>query len=153
MQNGSTLVWQLAALSTANPGTDWDRVLMTDGQLSLAAGTVLGLEFIDGASGPAAGDPFWNSPRRWKNIIDLTVTATNPSGFLDLAINNSPWAQVGSFDTVVAQSGSGIDLVWNPVPEPEGIVLTIVGAAGLLVLGQRKGLWRHFAAAGSRRAA
>jgi hypothetical protein len=129
LQNGSHFEWELAALDTASP-TNWDRLTLTGGQLSIAAGAVLDLEFIGSATAPSAV-PFWAVSHRWNNIIDLTGSATNPTGFVDFQINNSPWAQFGAFDTLPAQLGRGVDLVWTPVPEPASWALFLAGA-GLL---------------------
>ncbi|MEX0679632.1 MAG: autotransporter-associated beta strand repeat-containing protein [Pirellulales bacterium] len=132
-QNGSHFAWELAALSTANPALDWDQIVLTGGQLSILSGAGLDLAFIESATAPNGGAPFWASPHRWNNILDLTGTATNPTGFVDFLINNSPWSQVGVFDTVAAQSGFGVDLVWNPVPEPSSWLLLFFGANALWI--------------------
>jgi hypothetical protein len=137
IENGSQYAWQLTDLTTANPGIDWDQLVMTDGELALAAGAVLDLEFIDSASAPDSGAPFWTSPRRWNNIVDLTGTATNPSAFVEFVIDNSPWVDFGTFDTQAAQFGDGIDLVWNPVPEPATWLLFVTAAAAMMIAKSR----------------
>ena len=141
LRNGSQFVWELAALSTANPGIDWDQMTLTGGNLSILSGAVLDLTFIGSATAPDVSAPFWASGHRWDNILDLTGTATNPTEFVNLQINNASWAQLGMFDTVAAQTGLGIDLVWNPVavPEPTSWVLLFIGATGVWIVRR----WAH----------
>jgi autotransporter-associated beta strand protein len=133
LQSGSHYNWELGSLSTANPGTDWDQIGVTGGQLSILSGAILNPEFIGSALAPNSGDPFWHTSHDWNNIISLTGTATNPTGFVHFTIDNSQWVQFGSFSTIAAQSGMGVDLVWTPVPESASCLLLVVGAATLWI--------------------
>jgi hypothetical protein len=68
--------WQLAALSTSNPGDDFG-MLTVGGNLSLGNASKLLLDFSAlGADGPNGTNAFWDTDHSWK-IID---TATNTSG-------------------------------------------------------------------------
>jgi fibronectin-binding autotransporter adhesin len=133
LQNGltttaaSTVHWELAANTTGGPGTNWDRVSQTGGILNVDPATVLVLSFIGTATTPNTADPFWQTNRRWDNIIDLTGTATNGGG-TTFVIDNSRWLSAGSFSTMPAVVGSGIALAWTPVPEPVGMLLVCAGA-------------------------
>jgi fibronectin-binding autotransporter adhesin len=136
LQNGSHYSWELSALSTANPGSNWDQIVVSGGPLSILSGAILDPKFIGSALAPNTGDPFWHSPHVWNNVINLTNTATNPTGFVNFMINNSAWSQSGFFSAESAHSGLGVDLVWNPVPEPAAWALLFLGAPALWIVGR-----------------
>lgn len=103
---GANLVWQLAALSTENPGVGFDFVSITGGNLALGGQSKLTLDFDLLAANlrpdHATPDPFWSSNHSWK-IIDASsnIGGTN---FVHLA--NASFA-TGVFTTVV---GADADL-------------------------------------------
>jgi hypothetical protein len=51
---GGTNVWELAALTTAGEGVNFDQIILTDGNLALGANARLRLSFINSASAPNA---------------------------------------------------------------------------------------------------
>ncbi len=138
LQSGSHYTWELGALSTLSPGSNWDQLGLTGGQLSILSGATFDPKFIGSADTPNMGDLFWHSSHRWNNVIDLTGTATNPTGFVSFTIDNSLWAQSGFFTSAPAQFGLGVDLVWNPVPEPSTWALLAMGAGALLFRRRRR---------------
>jgi len=141
LQNTSVFKWELGALTTSDP-TNWDRLELTGGPLSVLSGAKLEVDFVGSASGPNSGAAFWNNTKRWGNVIDLGQFATNPTGAFQFLIDNSPWSQYGAFSTTLAQSGAGIDLVWTPVPEPATWVLALAGIATLYGVTKRRRLSR-----------
>ena len=140
LQSGSHFKWELDAFTTAGPGSDWDQVGITGGQLSISSGAILNPTFISSATSPAADDAFWNSSHRWSHIIDLSGSATNPTGFVNFTINNSQWAQFGAFTTIASSSGLGVDLMWTAAPEPASWVLWILGFSLLWLLRRAHGI-------------
>jgi autotransporter-associated beta strand protein len=126
---GSTHLWELAANTTGGAGTNWDRVVVTGGTLSVNSAAILLPSFIGTATAPSSSDPFWQMTQRWDNIIDLTGTAINGGGSAFI-IDNTPWLSAGTFMTIPAVVGGGVALVWTPVPEPLYILL-VAGAAGI----------------------
>lgn len=119
---GATYLWELAANTTSGPGSNWDRIVLTGGSLSINTAAVFVPGFIGDASTPDASIPFWQVSRRWDNIIELTGTASNLGGSA-FTIDNSLWSSAGSFSTMPATVGNGIALVWTPVPEPLHLLL------------------------------
>ena len=130
----SIYFWELGSNTITGPGSNWDRISMTAGNLTVTAGSVLIPAFIGSATLPNLSDAFWAGTRRWDNIIDLTGSATNLSGAVAFTIDNSVWLSQGSFSTIQAVSGSGIALLWTPsvIPEPATMALLFgsLGAAG-----------------------
>ena len=82
--------WDLAALSTINPGTDSDRIVVTAGNLSVSPTAVLELSFLNGTD-PTA-NVFWAAGHTWADIIDLAGAASNTGGTGTLSIDNSAWS-------------------------------------------------------------
>lgn len=73
---GGTNVWELAALSEAGEGANFDQLVLTAGNLTLGGSAKLQLSFIGAATPPVTTNAFWQGIRLWK-IISLTGAATN----------------------------------------------------------------------------
>jgi autotransporter-associated beta strand protein len=125
-----TYSWELGALSTANPGIDFDTITVTAGNVDLT-GASLALNL--GAFAPSA-DVFWTSSQTWSGII-LNAGAGSLSGSF-AAIDNSSWSSLGSFSTVI--DGNDVNLVWTAVPEPGAAVLAVLGVLGMGIALRRK---------------
>ena len=159
MSAGSVFEWELGALSTSDPGVNFDQVVV-GGNLVLGGTSSLNLDFTLpslAAADPNAGDPFWNSPHSWK-IID-TTTNTGSTNFA--SITNGTWS-LGHFTTTVGAGadagdiflnylvpGSGSALGTAAVPEPAIWMLAAFGALGSLLFRTRSFSWglSHGAAA------
>ncbi|MBN2215795.1 MAG: hypothetical protein JW719_00325 [Pirellulales bacterium] len=119
---GANVIWNLAALSEANPGTDFD-TLTVSGDMTLGATSTLTLDFAvlpeELRPDYATPDVFWGSDRSWK-IVDVDDAAILTGDFATLV--NDSFAGVGTFDTRV--SGNEIfldfDSVYNPLPPVPG---------------------------------
>ncbi|MCC6127238.1 MAG: autotransporter-associated beta strand repeat-containing protein, partial [Pirellulales bacterium] len=119
------MVWDLAALSTANPGTDFDRLSV--GNLTLGGASTLNLNFslLPAAMRPnaVAPDLFWTSNHSWK-IIDAAANAggTNFAGYLNNLVT------AGQFTTSVGAGADAGDIFldYTVIPYDE---LTWVGGA------------------------
>lgn len=132
---GGTMNWDLAALSTSNPGTDFD-TLAISGEVSLAESSQLALNFdlLDPSLRPDAATPsaFWLTPHTWK-IIDAEVNSGNTS-FAGIAPATTPagW----SFTTSLGTGADAGDIFLNYVPEPSTITLLILTAMSGVVWGR-----------------
>jgi len=128
MVMSGTYVWDLAALSTSNPGTDFDIITVPLGDVDVT-GATLGLAL--GSLTPSA-IPFWQTNQVWESIINNTGSGLLIGNFA--AIDNSAWSSLGGFSTVV--DGNDVDLVWTAVPETNFI--SIIGCLGILSLFRRR---------------
>jgi hypothetical protein len=141
---GSSVIWQLGAFSTTTPGTDFDQIVINNGDLTLGGTSNLTLDF-GLVSDPNGGDPFWNSAHSWK-VIDTTGNTGNTNF---ASITNGTFTP-GHFTTTVGTGadagdiflnyvlgGSGASLTTGAVPEPAALMLLALGALGLLSVRKR----------------
>jgi autotransporter-associated beta strand protein len=117
-------IWDLASLSTEGPGTNYDTLTVTIGNV-LITGATLSLNMGDNAQSQVA---FWQTDHVWEGIINNTGSGTL-TGYFE-PIDNSEWLSLGYFWT--SQSGNDVDLRWTVVPEPSAAILAGLGAIGLL---------------------
>jgi hypothetical protein len=133
LNNGLTLAgtyaWDLASLSTANPGSDFDIITIHAGDVDLT-GASLGLNL--GANAPSAV-PFWSVDQTWMGILSHTGPGSLTGSFA--AIDNTPWSTLGAFST--SQTGNDLNLVWTAIPEPGSLSL-VSGLATLALLRRRR---------------
>ena len=126
---GATYLWELAALSTANPGTTFDTLTLTAGDATIS-GAILQLNL--GAYAPG-NLPFWQTNQTWSGILNNTGTGALTGSFA--AIDNSPWSALGAFTT--SNVGNDVNLVWTTaIPEPT--VTLLAGGMCLLALRRRR---------------
>jgi fibronectin-binding autotransporter adhesin len=124
LQSDATYKWSLAALSTSNPGVDFDRFIMEAGALSINSGADFKFDFGTGIA-PSA-DAFWKANHLWEDIIRVNAPGTiAAAGFFDL--DNTPYQAFGEFSIV--SDASGYDLIWTAVPEPGSVTLLLGGVA------------------------
>ncbi len=110
---GSGMGWELGALSTSNPGTDFDQII-ANSDLTLDSGATLALDFnlLSAGLQPNSGDTFWNSNHSWK-IIDVAGSNTGNSTFG--TITGAPGGSQGSFNTSVDSGDIFLNWVANSV--------------------------------------
>jgi fibronectin-binding autotransporter adhesin len=127
--NGLTLAgaykWELAALSIANPGTDWDRITVTSGNVDITGAS---MNLTLGGFAPSA-NVFWTSTQTWTGILNNTGGGSISGAFA--AIDNSSWSIYGAFSTVGVDND--VNLVWTAVPEPATWLLAFSGISFVLV--------------------
>ena len=139
---GASLIWQIGALSTSNPGTDFDQIVINNGNLTLGGTSKVELEFHL-TSAPDGGDPFWNSAHSWK-IIDTTSNTGNTNF---ASITNGTFGP-GHFTTTVGAGADAGDIFLNyvlggaglssdAVPEPSMLLLLALSALSLLCVRKR----------------
>ena len=117
-------IWELAGLSTSGPGTNYDTLTVTIGNV-LITGAILSLNLGDNTPSQVA---FWQTDQVWEGIINNTGSGTL-TGYFE-PIDNSEWLSLGYFWT--DQSGNDVNLRWTVVPEPSAAILAGLGAIGLL---------------------
>jgi autotransporter-associated beta strand protein len=107
--------WELAANNILTPGTDFDQIVLTGGNLTLGGSSVLNIKFIGAATTPDLGNPFWQYTRQWK-VIALSGTAANPGASNFSAITGAEGITAGTFTTTA--DGTGVTLVYTPSVTP-----------------------------------
>jgi autotransporter-associated beta strand protein len=117
--------WDLASLSTDGPGTNYDTVTITVGNVVISSAT---LSLNLGGNTPS-NVPFWQSNRTWVGIINNVGSGTLTGSFG--SIDNSSWLELGYFSTV--HSDNDVNLLWtSTIPEPSVTMLLGLGAFALL---------------------
>jgi fibronectin-binding autotransporter adhesin len=133
---GSTYAWELAALSTANPGTDFDLLQQNSGNLIINGGALLPT-FIGSASAPSLSNAFWQNTQSWI-VINNTGAGTATGA---LTVDNTAWASEGFFATAIGGTGNDLILTWTPIPEPASLALVAAGAVLLVPRRKRANAW------------
>ena len=128
--NGLTLAgaykWELAALSTSGPGTNFDLITVTAGDVNITGAS---MNLTLGVNAPSS-NVFWTSNQTWTGIVNNTGGGSLIGSFA--AIDNSSWSAYGAFST--ANVGNDVNLVWTAVPEPATWVLAFSGLSFVLVV-------------------
>jgi len=131
------LEWELFSSTTGDPGTNYDQILVTGGELAIAEGATLSL-FLNrtGSTVDIENDAFWRAAHTW-TVIDYLVDGGHSSGSFTSLAWDPAYATYGNFS--VASVDGDVQLSWTPVPEPS----TLAGLAGLAVAGLGAWLWRR----------
>lgn len=143
----SSLTWELIANTTSGPGTNYDFISVTGGDLTIASGASLSLEFLN--TGVASStvdwaDSFWDVGRTW-TLIDFTSSGSS-TGIFTLVGSPSTWLDSGSTSLAtarpsasfsVANQGGDVVLTYAIVPEPGSIALVGIGV-GLAAIAVRR---------------
>jgi hypothetical protein len=127
LASGSRYLWELADDTSSLPGVNFDQLKITDGAFTIASGVSLELSFAPAVD--FAGT-FWDSSHSW-TIID--AAGASSFSYSELALTNG-FNPEGEF--VVGQTGEGVSLNWEPVPEPSSAL--VMAAASLLVFNRRR---------------
>ncbi len=114
LSGGGTNVWELAANSTSNPGTDFDQIVLAGGTLALGAQSALDIRFIGSASAPDPSNPFWQSAHTW-TVVAMSG-GSNP-GHSNFGMVKNGSCAAGNFTTAVDGSGN-IVLTFTPAVVP-----------------------------------
>ena len=132
--NGLTLAgaykWELAALSTSSPGTNFDTVTVTAGNVNITGAS---MNLTLGGFAPSS-DVFWTSNQTWTGILNNTGAGSLTGSFA--AIDNSSWSAFGAFTT--SNVGNDVNLVWTAVPEPATWGLLAFSLITVMVLRRRR---------------
>ncbi len=126
---GGTNIWELAANSTANPGSDFDQIVLTGGNLVLGGSAALEIRFIGSATVPSGSDPFWQQNHSWK-IIALNG-GSNPGNTLFSTITGTNGLTAGTFS--LSADASGVYLNYTTAAPPPPLLrptITAITGAG-----------------------
>ncbi len=124
--------WELAALSTSLPGTNFDTITVTAGNVDITGAT---MNLTLGAFAPS-GNVFWSTNQTWAGILNNTGVGSLSGTFA--AIDNSSWSSLGAFSTTV--TANDVNLVWTAavIPEPATWGLLAFSLTTALVLRRRR---------------
>jgi autotransporter-associated beta strand protein len=133
----STLDWQLMANSDSGPGTNFDQVLITGGNLAITTGSGIALAFNGAGSSVDWSNSFWNSNRQW--IIANYLGAGTSTGIFSISgITMDSLGQTlatsrpdASFS--ISRTGNNLSVNYAAIPEPTTLVLLILGGLGLML--------------------
>jgi fibronectin-binding autotransporter adhesin len=124
--------WELAAVSTASPGTNYDQIVISGGNLAINSGASVTLNFIGVPVNPNSGDAFWNTAHTW-TLIDINGTATNTGSTNFGSITNATFTS-GTFSLGLSSG----DVLLNFAPVPEPLTLILLGAVGLMFYNRKR---------------
>lgn len=119
---GGTNVWELAANSDNNPGSDFDQIVLAGGNLDVANATLV-LKFTGSAN---ANDPFWSVVHHW-TIIAMTGGGNPGFSNFKKVVNATPVA--GSFLTTADENGN-IFLTYLTCCGPNALRITSIAGTG-----------------------
>jgi autotransporter-associated beta strand protein len=133
---GSTLAWELAGNTATGPGTNFDQVLVTGGNLTVASGSALSLVYNGSGSTVNWSDTFWSANQTW-TVVDFSGAGTSSGVFGSVTLTTDSLGQ--SLATVRPGGGFTIASVGNDVvltyvvPEPTAGVLVLAAALGAVL--------------------
>jgi hypothetical protein len=114
--NGGVFRWSLATFSEANPGVDYDQIVLNSlGNVTFQAGASFDpdLSAVGGIPDPfETVNPFWNTNHSWTLIAGGTVTTPGNLTFSATGQATYPVPGVGTFSF----SPDGRNLIWTAAP-------------------------------------
>lgn len=129
---GSTAVleWELTANTANGPGTNYDQVLVSGGNLQVDSAATLSLLLGSSGSSVDFTDPFWGTPRNW-TVIDHSGSGTS-TGWFGSLVCDLDYSDYGIFR--VDNANGDVRLQWSPVPEPSSLAMcaALVGCGAWL---------------------
>jgi autotransporter-associated beta strand protein len=127
--NAGVYEWELASLTTAGAGTNYDVITLNGGSSVFGGTSSLQLNFALLGAGldPNGANAFWQTGREWQIVSLFSGTFSgNIAG-----ISNANWTS-GTFS--LASLANGIFLRFAPVPEPSTFALLFATGAIWIVV-------------------
>lgn len=118
--------WELASLSTDDPGTNYDTITILVGDAHILSNAMIVLSLGDHTP---SNSEFWQTEQIWEGIINNMGTGSLTGNFG--LIDNSSWSSLGSFSTI--QSDNDLNLVWTVIPEPSAAIVASLGVIGFML--------------------
>lgn len=138
---GSTLEWQLLANTDTGPGTNFDQMLVTGGNLTIAGGTSISLLFNSSNSTVDWTNPFWDSSRQWTAIsFSSSGSSLGNFTFVNLSVDSLGQSLSSARPGAVFQvsrAGNDIVVIYH-LPEPTSVSLIAWGALALYFSRRRR---------------
>lgn len=128
LSTGGTLVWELAANSTNNPGVNFDQLALTGGNLLLGGASKISINFIGSATTPNTNNAFWQTNRSWR-VVTLSGGAVNPGNTTFATVINGSHA-AGTFSTTADAGGIWLNFTPGAGAPPTPVVSSAIGGAG-----------------------
>lgn len=136
---GSTLSWQLLANTTSGPGTNFDQVLVTGGNLTVNSAASMQLVFNATGSTVDWSDSFWNTNQQWV-AVSFTSSGSSTGVFGSVSVSLDSLGQSlasvrpgASFSAV--KIGNDVVVLYT-IPEPASVGL--LGLALIVATFRRK---------------
>ncbi len=125
---GGTNVWELAANSASNPGTDFDQIVLTGGNLVLSGSAALQIKFTGSVN---FTDPFWAANHTWK-----IINGSNPGSSTFATLSGTNGITAGTF--AVSADTTGVYLNYTTAvspatPRPNITSITGAGTTSVIV--------------------
>lgn len=118
--------WELASLSTDDPGTNYDTITILVGDAHILSNAMIVLSLGDHTP---SNSEFWQTEQIWEGIINNMGTGSLTGNFG--LIDNSSWSSLGSFSTI--QSDNDLNLVWTVIPEPSAAIVASLGVISFML--------------------
>lgn len=128
--SGSTFNWELDANSNSNPGVDFDKIIVSGGNLSIASGSLSDLIFGGTVS---FADSFWSSNRSWLVFDNTGLGTTTATPFTINSISGGGYnASYGTFSWNVTSGDVFLNFnAATAVPEPTSLAtVALLGLGG-----------------------
>jgi autotransporter-associated beta strand protein len=125
--------WELATLSTSDPGVNFDLITLAGGTSTFGGTSTVDLDFslLGAGFDPNGSNPFWQADRQWQIVSLFSGSFSGLFG----SISNPNWTS-GSFS--LFSNSSGIFLNFAPVPEPSTFLLLLATGGGWMMLRYRR---------------
>jgi hypothetical protein len=125
----SDLTWALNQNTTALPGTNFDQLAVTGGNLTIASGAQLALVFNKSGSLVDWSNTFWDTNRQWQ-LLNFSGTGSSTGNFTSLTISTDSLGQ--TLASIRSGASFSVNRIGNDlfvdyiIPEPSTLPLLLL---------------------------